>query len=99
MFFLTGGLSGSRAFGARSSVVGEMTATTGSVGCSVETNSEEVSPGTGDFERLGRGGITGTTAAAVVAVDGDSSSSFVREGRGGMDGGEVMAGGLDSVHW
>lgn len=89
VFFLTGGLKGTRAWGACSSTAGEMVATTGSMGCSADTDSEGASPGTGDFERLGRGGTTG--AASAVAVDGDSTSSFVREGRGGMDGGEVMA--------
>lgn len=88
VFFLTGGLKGTRAWGACSSIAGEMVATTGSIDCSAGTDSEGASPGTGDFERLGRGGTTGTTSA--MGVDGDSTSSFVREGRGGMDGGEVM---------
>lgn len=92
MFFLTGGLKGTRAWGAFSSIAGEMVVTAGSTSCSVDGDSKRVSPGTGDFERLGRGGTAGVSA---MGVDSDSASSFAREGRGGMDGGEVMAGGLE----
>lgn len=93
MFFLTGGLKGTRGWGACSSIAGDMVATTGSIGCSTDADSEEASSRAGDFERLGRGGTAGT--AGAVAVEGDSASSFVREGRGGMDGGEVMIGDLE----
>lgn len=69
-----------------------MVVTAGSTGCSVDAGSEGVSPGTGDFARLGRGGTAGI---AAVGRDGDSASSFPREGRGGMDGGEVMTGDME----
>lgn len=65
-----------------------MVVTAGSTCCSADAGSEGVSPGTGDFARLGRGGTAGIAAVG----DGDSASSFPREGRGGMDGGEVMTG-------
>lgn len=61
-----------------------MVVTAGSTSCSVDGDSKRVSPETGDFERLGRGGTVGVSA-----------SSFAREGRGGMDGGEVMTGNLE----
>lgn len=46
----------------------------------------------GDFPRLGLGGIAGTLGAVAI-VDGDvagGSVSFVREGRGGIDGAEAI---------
>lgn len=78
VFFLTGGLTGALACGARSSVLGAIVVTAGSGGVSGP------GPGRGDFERAGRGGIVGAEDAGSV------DSSFVREGRGGMEGGEVI---------